>query len=140
MIFSIFFEIFEIFRFFDFFEFFEFFWNFLNFSFFHFFWKFSIFWRFFQNFRNFEILKNFGWFFQNFRFLTLQGQFLVKKCKKGPKQAFLALFEILDFCGKMAIFGSIWQTLASFIIFLAKKKSFLRISLNVEYVSQKWNW
>jgi hypothetical protein len=30
---------------------------------------------------------------------------LVKKCKKGPKQAFLALFEILDFCGKMAIFG-----------------------------------
>ena len=48
---------------------------------------------------------NFGCFFQNFQFPTLQGQFLVKKCKKGPKQAFLALFEILDFCGKMAIFG-----------------------------------
>ena len=82
--FSIFFEILKIFDFYQIFDFFC---------------------QIFRNFRNFQFLKNFGRFFQNFRFPTLQGQILVKKCQKGPKQAFLALFENLDFWVFTPIFG-----------------------------------
>ena len=52
-----------------------------------------------------NFFKFWVFFFKIFSFRPYRVIFWSKKCKKGPKQAFLALFEILDFCGKMAIFG-----------------------------------
>ena len=44
-------------------------------------------------------------FFSKFSVSDPTGSIFGQKVQKGPKQAFLALFEILDFDGKMAIFG-----------------------------------
>ena len=129
------------FQFFNFFRFFDFFWNFENFQFLP---NFRFFCQIFRNFRNFQFLKNFGRFFQNFRFPTLQGQNLVKKCQKGPKQAFLAIFEILDFWVFTPIFGHFGGRFGKFdpktLSDLKKnERRIKRFSLNVENVSQKWN-